>query len=438
MTVVSVQINASTFAHNSLAPVMTIDIPLILFRLLHRHECVGVQGLGDFRTTPRSAVVDHVQGLIYPPNKILTFEENPATTGDILTQSIKQAYNIDGYTAQQAVNYYVAQIQEALSRREFVAIPSVGRICRNHDNKIQFFTDNNNFSTAVYGLPAVQYYPILRNEEAKPLPQVASEVAAPLPLFSEPALQRNMSAAVVGGMSQGAPQMMPPPPTMSPPESARNTFFSDINWGKIVPIAAGVLGCIALAMFVSRTMAANKAQTIASNNDPVKASPISHIDSSNLYRADSLASAYSTTKKGDDFKAYPDEARKVGDAFSSARAVKNKTTSSSEASILDAAIFDSNIRARSNKKKIVNVAPAKQRTSGGRGVMIIGSFKEGDNVQKLLAKIHTLGFEPYKYEIGNGLVRMGVKMPTYSNDLEKTSKMQEIKAFFGANAWLKE
>ena len=77
---------------------MTIDIPLILFRLLHRHECVGVTGLGDFRTTPRSAVVDHVQGVIYPPNKILTFEENPSTSGDLLLQSIKQTYNIDGYT----------------------------------------------------------------------------------------------------------------------------------------------------------------------------------------------------------------------------------------------------------------------------------------------------------------------------------------------------
>lgn len=430
---------------------MTIDIPVILFKLLHRHERVGVPGLGDFRTTPRSAVIDHVQGVIHPPFKVLSFEESPNTSGDALIQSIRQTYNIDTNTAQQAINYYVAQIQEALSRKEFVAIPSVGRICRNHENKIQFFTDNNNFSTAVYGLPAVQYYPILRNSETPlhispsptPVPTAIADIEKPL--STAPSLES--AANVMGGASIDAQLPNVPPSTFS---NTKMNLLSGIEWRKILPITAAIIGFFSVAMFISRTVAANKATGTAKADIELQSFPIAteqintpssaNTPKTNNDGIDSLANIYSTPKSGDDFKAYPSEKSQIGDAFSTNnKATSKPTTTNNDDLIFDAGGngFDTTPKGKKKNVHAVSVNTVKKAKGKGRGkgIMVIGSFKEGDNVQKLINKIKEVGFEPYK-EYKNNMVRIGVKMPAYSSELEKTSIIQEIRAFFGANAWL--
>lgn len=142
--------------------VQTLDIGACVASLLYDNNSVSLPGLGSITAQYQSATIDHVQGRISPPAKALTFDTNLVLDDGLLAQTAAQRFGVPLHIAVEAVAGYVRDIQNALDRREMFALPGVGRLYRDFEQKIQFISDEHNFNPESCGLPALQYYPVVR------------------------------------------------------------------------------------------------------------------------------------------------------------------------------------------------------------------------------------------------------------------------------------
>jgi len=164
---------------------MKIEVDKQIAPVLFEYQSVVLPGLGSFICTYRSAQIDYVQGYLHPPGSSLSFQESLSEDDGRLTEQVKKAYQIARPTAQEEVQKYVAHIEEQLEQREMIVIPEVGRLYRDYEGELQFLEDHQNFDTQTFGLPTVQFYPILRNRESikteavLPVQQTAKPVQIP-------------------------------------------------------------------------------------------------------------------------------------------------------------------------------------------------------------------------------------------------------------------
>ena len=144
---------------------MNIDLAKNISELLYKHETLILPGFGGIVSGYKSASIDYVQGLLYPPSRELTFNEKLTINDGILERFVCERYDLGKEEAEQAIGAFITRIQVSLEKGEIVFFPKVGRLYRNYERKLQFLQDNTNYNTETYGLPPVQFYPILRSKE---------------------------------------------------------------------------------------------------------------------------------------------------------------------------------------------------------------------------------------------------------------------------------
>ncbi|NUQ24102.1 MAG: SPOR domain-containing protein [Saprospiraceae bacterium] len=143
---------------------MQIEVGECIAPLLYEHDSLAVPGLGTFVSTYKNAAVDHVQRKVQPPALQLQFQSHLQLDDGILVNYIREKYKVSLQDAQQAVAAYVKVALEIIDKREMVTIPKVGRLYRDYEDQLRFLEDATNFNTASYGLPVVQFSPIVRAE----------------------------------------------------------------------------------------------------------------------------------------------------------------------------------------------------------------------------------------------------------------------------------
>ena len=143
---------------------MNIDIAACIRELLFEHEAVIVPGFGGFVASYKATVIDHVQGTLSPPAKKLQFNENLLVNDGLLLQQVMDHYKVDQETATKAIDQYVDKLLLALSKREIVEIPQVGRLYKDFEDQYKFLQDSKNYNADAFGLPTVQFYPVIRQK----------------------------------------------------------------------------------------------------------------------------------------------------------------------------------------------------------------------------------------------------------------------------------
>jgi len=157
---------------------MQIDIPKQISELLYQQDAVLVPGLGGFVTSYQPAVIDHVQGTLYPPSKKVKFDANLLINDGILISAIQKSTDISYLEAEALVNGYVDDIKAAFKKKEIVSFPTIGRLYLDFEGNYKFIPDNTNYDQSTNKLPSVQYYPILRNKTVAEKSQVIEQAAA--------------------------------------------------------------------------------------------------------------------------------------------------------------------------------------------------------------------------------------------------------------------
>jgi len=166
---------------------MDIDIAPYIKEILYKHNNLVIPGFGNFVLKYASTTIDHVQGLLNPPAKTIGFDNNLITNDGRLLEFIKEKHKISSEEATSLINIFVSNIKTQLGKREMVTIPEVGRLYKDFENNTQFIPDATNFNKESFGLPTINFYPILRETtsntpKSSPTPKkkVAQTVKAPI------------------------------------------------------------------------------------------------------------------------------------------------------------------------------------------------------------------------------------------------------------------
>ncbi len=143
---------------------MNIDITPYIKELLFENNSLVVPGFGALTLKYSPSTIDHVQGLLNPPTKSINFDGNLVVNDGKLVDIIQQKHQVSTEEANRQIAKFVSIMKDQLDRREMVNIAGVGRLYKDFENKIQFIPDSTNFNKEAFGLPTVNFYPILRDK----------------------------------------------------------------------------------------------------------------------------------------------------------------------------------------------------------------------------------------------------------------------------------
>ncbi len=184
---------------------MQIDVGASISELLYVHQAVTIPGLGAFVSSYKPANIDQVEGKIAPPSKQIQFNKNLLIDDGLLVKQLREQYRLSYGEAMRAVDDYAKEVKGKIENREIVTFPKVGRLYKDYEQNYQFLPDETNFNTDSYGLPTLEYYPVVRTSQEKVLAAAAANITAAKNLQQKSWLQRNLllvsslSAFVIAG-----------------------------------------------------------------------------------------------------------------------------------------------------------------------------------------------------------------------------------------------
>ncbi len=171
---------------------MTTDVNKAIQELLFEQTAVIVPSLGGFTSMPVPATVDYVQDVVTPPASKLDFNPNLVLNDGILVQYL-QKNNLSTYQEAEAlVENYVNSVRSTLERREIYEIPKVGRLYLDYEQKIRFMPEGTNFNADSFGLPTIDFQPLVKEKpkvvhtQPRPLVEAAAVETDPANDIEQP------------------------------------------------------------------------------------------------------------------------------------------------------------------------------------------------------------------------------------------------------------
>lgn len=341
--------------------------------LLYEHNSVIIPSFGGFTAGYKPASIDHVQGVIFPPSKDLKFNRYLTINDGVLVQHICESKGWTRQEAEQAIKDWVVEMKTSLERREMLEFPSVGRLYLDYEGNFQFLQDNTNYNRTSFGLPTVGFYPVTRNRQkvVKEAPQPRESVAV-LDLGGAP----SRSKVISGWFNRNVPYLVAASFLI-----LTGTFFM-MESGNSASQAG-------LTPFIKKTVADNRVNTKPQFEETEIAS---------LYPEDMI----------DDSATETDEVN-----------IEEPKKQAYEP-VMDEEDIDT---------EGATAAPDQEE-----GIVIIGSFGSKKNVDRLVKKIYSKGYEPFTEKTGK-LTRVGVRF-AYGNLTQVEDKREDVAGDFKVKAWV--
>ncbi|QLG45190.1 HU domain-containing protein [Costertonia aggregata] len=134
-----------------------------LKELLYRYNCVVVPGFGAFLAQIKSAVVNESTHTLYPPTKIISFNEQLSSNDGLLVSFMAEAENTSYDEMLQKVNDISQKWKHDLKAGERLVLPNIGKLYLNGAHKIQFEPSNKiNYLSSSFGLSSYVSVPVTR------------------------------------------------------------------------------------------------------------------------------------------------------------------------------------------------------------------------------------------------------------------------------------
>lgn len=185
--------------------------------LLYNNDCVVVPHWGAFVCAHQKLEFNIHTGLIHPPRKTVSFNQNLNNNDDLLANHIANKEKLGHSQALENINAWVSNLNKKLQNGETVNIDGLGSFSLNSDKKVLFVPfANTNFSTASYGLETV----ILDKKLAAAAPK--EKVVTPPPMAPKPQ-EKTIIAAKVDNEEEVDEIIVPAPP-IPPTRKPRKTF----------------------------------------------------------------------------------------------------------------------------------------------------------------------------------------------------------------------
>lgn len=96
--------------------------------LLHRHDCVIVDGVGAFIATNQPAMFSLEDDAVMPPRRVISFNSSITHSDGLLAHSVARSRKISFEQAQQQVKDEITEMRHNLDAQGAVAIPGIGEL----------------------------------------------------------------------------------------------------------------------------------------------------------------------------------------------------------------------------------------------------------------------------------------------------------------------
>jgi len=121
--------------------------------LLYRYECVIIPEFGAFLTRNVSAQIHESTHAMYPPKKVLSFNEQLVSNDGLLANYVSSIEKIPFETANKKIAKKVKSLKSYLTSGETLSFANVGNIVLNAQGNIEFEpNDSVNYRADAFGL----------------------------------------------------------------------------------------------------------------------------------------------------------------------------------------------------------------------------------------------------------------------------------------------
>lgn len=399
---------------------MSIDVTLYISHLLYRNNIAILPGFGAFVATNTPAIIDHARGLLTPPAKVLTFNENLQINDGFLINLIRQKHGISAHEARLIIENFVASLQDILKSKDTVRLDAIGKLYLNAQNKIVFEPDTKvNFNIQTYGLPTVQYYALQRNTVSS---AQVSQISEETPSTISTNTQTQVPPADTVGTTPNATPVSQhqdtinattvasePAPTISvkPQESSAKRYVS----------ALALIGLVGAFGFLY-----NKSKKINEGGEVKQTSSQIHVNE----------------KPGQGQESSPSDSLdtiSITEQHQNA-GVETNTQNTPKADVeTNLGTTDNSINANTTTPSTTQITPNDNSAvnTPNETVLLVGSFSKKRNAQRIIRKLKRNKYRIYQHPY-NGLKRVGAIIH-FSSEAEKIKQWNRMKRIFGAQVW---
>jgi hypothetical protein len=371
---------------------MGIDVVAYLGHLLHRNNVAILPGFGAFIAAPTPTVIDHTRGILHPPSKLISFNENLKINDGYLINHIKAKHGIEHLDARLVIDNFVQSLNEILANGESVLFDKIGKLYLSPRKQIIFESDGKtNFNPATFGLPNLKYHALPREKaESK---KVESE--------------KEESKKVESGKVKSEKN-----------PSAVRSLLAYLPRKRTSLLAAGLL-----------------AATITSVIYLYNNKKISDSEDSFVHVAENRMNVKPAKEEGI-------EATTIEKASPSPTINSEDLSISEKPKTQDREIKSSDIINDSGQKEAAEEFSKKKKETpivdngAFSQIVFVGSFSSEKNAKKMARKLTRKGFLVIR-EVVNGMKRVGTSV-SFNDDTEKVEKINKIKRLFGQQSWEKQ
>jgi cell division septation protein DedD len=351
--------------------------------LLYEYKRVVIPQLGSFDALVKSSSIDTITGQFSPPSKQITFNSDNLQDDGILMGFLVKKYSLGIRETEIALEQFIDEASALLKQNEMLVFPEVGRIYRDFEGKLQFLPDKTNFHTEAFALPTVQFYPISRTQSRKTVAEPTElEVNASANGTAQSA--QSAQSIVVSGAAAFAevvktpsgniPESIDsvPPPSLLPELESDQPMFS---WEKLIP---GLLVALLVILWVTIYFYRDNKPAVIDKKDTETAlqlPPNSGVDENlvNVSPGEIVPTPSETPKP---------KAEKTPEKYLDKNQVKTPDAQSGDVEELG-----QNTEATPPKKQ--------------RALVILGGFKNQENIERHRKWIAARGYELYERTTGD-------------------------------------
>jgi len=158
--------------------------------LLYRYECVIIPEFGAFLTQAVSAKINDKTNTFYPPNKVVSFNEQLRSNDGLLANYIADVEKIPYESAVKKIAKRTKNLKSYLAQGETIIFKNIGEIVLVNEGNISFEPTNNlNYLTEAFGLSQI-IVPAITREVYKEEVEALEET---IPLTITPEKRKNRS-----------------------------------------------------------------------------------------------------------------------------------------------------------------------------------------------------------------------------------------------------
>ncbi|GEM_PF-2005147 len=375
----------------------------ILELLRERHRVV-IPDFGAFTGIYESSEVDRAEKTLSPPTLRIDFQRELRSNDGLLIAQLIEQHGWPPEEAEKRLAAFVEEAERRLARRQMIAFPGLGKLYIDFDKRYKFIQESDNLNKATFGLPEVSLTSL---PTAQDMPSEANASGD-----NEKPIEANETASPPKQTSPKADKPSPANLRQTPSNSANQASWLNSSTPWIILMLLIIL--LVSGYFLWKKFTGKHNSTSPQTEETTAGSD-------NGLAQQPATADFDRLSPTDDELLFEDDAEDLADLqYEEEQSAEETTALQEEGEGMPSGADDS---------EAPTLPPDVQE-----GIIIIGSFTQPKNAERLIQRLYEDGYDAYSDRRG-GRTRVGIRF-TYSGEAELMDYLEQMKNKYNVDAWV--